>query len=227
MIEFGKPIKTPLGEMHAYEVEMKESGAPYVVKCTDRSGLKHEFLLTQVDDWNKTLAQELVDQGYYPVSNSYRMLHRIDRADWLQHMARHMNLTVADFYKHDGTLGERWGEHYCRVHSKDGKTVDQETYQAVKKLWGSRTPTYVGAAPATKTDPLAAAEASHKAHWLAFGVDTWPKVAEEFGRVLREYNDDLRKQGMRFTARKEHLQRYLPIALRHAVEMFLTVTPKV
>lgn len=58
--------------------------------------------------------------GYHRISNKYRMASRIDREDWLEHLAEHMRRSVAELYT-QGTneVSPHWADYYRRVLSKD------------------------------------------------------------------------------------------------------------
>ena len=79
-------------------------------------------------------ARELYEQGYYPISNRYRMAARIDRPDWREHMPK-----IQDSYA---------GEWYCRCVSKDAlEAIPITYYRKLKGLWGNRAPAYVNKEP--------------------------------------------------------------------------------
>lgn len=80
-------------------------------------------------------AQELFERGYYPVSSKYRHVNRIDRADWIEHLAKSLRRSAASFYIPGTDNTDRWGEYYVRVMSKDSLTVEPAEYSALKKLW--------------------------------------------------------------------------------------------
>jgi hypothetical protein len=80
-----------------------------------------------------TFAYELMKQGYRKTSNAYCMVSRIDRADWLEVMARARRCSVADFYNLDGSgVGDQHRDHYVRVFSKDNYTVHPEILRKMK-----------------------------------------------------------------------------------------------
>lgn len=81
-------------------------------------------------------ARRLSASGYVCVSNTHRMLKRIDRPDWQEHMAGIQ-------YRDDLARGLKWVErmgkasaaaHYRTVHSKDMLKVEEDVFRAVKRL---------------------------------------------------------------------------------------------
>jgi len=85
-------------------------------------------------------ARELFDRGYLGISNRYGLVARIDRPDWIEYMAGQSFRSAAEYYVRtpDGRVTNdtgMWGEHYCRVHSRDQQEVPQGTYRALKALW--------------------------------------------------------------------------------------------
>lgn len=86
-------------------------------------------------------AQDLFRAGYYPLSNKYRTVARIDRTDWVTWMADQYRRAPADFYVHENGQGPtsntgQWGRHYCAVFSKDKiEGVDPIVYGELKRLW--------------------------------------------------------------------------------------------
>lgn len=90
-------------------------------------------------------AGRLIKSGYCPVSNSGRILSRLDRPDWLEHMGfKHTEGFPGDKEKNleEGMrwargLGKGASDHYRRVHSKDTITVSAEVYALVKQSRGS------------------------------------------------------------------------------------------
>lgn len=93
-------------------------------------------------------AQELFARGYFPISNRHRLASRIDRKDWVEHMAITYRRAAADFYdfNSDGTLSDNighWREHYVRCLSKDSiEDIEPQTYAELRKLWRDVYPTY-------------------------------------------------------------------------------------
>jgi hypothetical protein len=73
-------------------------------------------------------AARLTSAGYRRVSNKHRIVSRIDREDWLEHLARKMRQAPADFILKDGTgrVSPAWCDHYRRIYSKDTITVSSE-----------------------------------------------------------------------------------------------------
>jgi len=71
-------------------------------------------------------AQELIDRGYRMVSNSGRMVARIDREDWVGSMARRMRVNPRDFYDHRGFPSSQWCDYYRRMFSRDVLIVNEE-----------------------------------------------------------------------------------------------------
>lgn len=74
-------------------------------------------------------AEELIARGYRRISNKYGAVARIDRPDWVEHMARVTRRAPADFYTRnpDGTLttvSATWADHYRRCISEDVLTLD-------------------------------------------------------------------------------------------------------
>lgn len=80
-------------------------------------------------------ARELTARGYRRVSNQHRIISRIDRPDWLEHLAEEYNRPPEDFLQPGKTHGcATWADFYRRVLSKDFITVDEATF---KKIPGS------------------------------------------------------------------------------------------
>lgn len=73
------------------------------------------------------IARRLGAMGYRRTSNKYGMVSRIDRADWLQHLAETMlNRVVADFCLHStGMPSGSWCDYYRRCVSKDTLELPQ------------------------------------------------------------------------------------------------------
>jgi hypothetical protein len=93
-------------------------------------------------------ARRLIASGYCPTSNRYRMLSRLDRPDWLQHMAY---LHTKGFPGSDAknlAEGMRWAtglgggaaDFYRRVHSRDTIEVNEAVFREVKKVHSSNWP---------------------------------------------------------------------------------------
>lgn len=90
-------------------------------------------------DCIEVMAQELAKRGYYGFSNKYRIVCRIDREDWLKHMAGVYHKAVADFYVMSGdhltNSTGRWGAHYASVFSHDKlEGIPQSVYARLKKI---------------------------------------------------------------------------------------------
>jgi len=66
-------------------------------------------------------AAELTVLGYRRISNKYRMVARIDRPDWVEHMAAQSHRTVADYFVtgDNSYPAASWGDYFRRVYSKD------------------------------------------------------------------------------------------------------------
>lgn len=75
------------------------------------------------------VAARLRAQGYCRTSRRHRMVSRLDRPDWLQHMARQMGRAVADFYRPNGEFSCQWEDHYRRCFSQDTRTVSDEVFK--------------------------------------------------------------------------------------------------
>lgn len=84
-------------------------------------------------------AKVLAERGYVGLSNKYRNVARIDRADWLQHMAARYRRAPADFFtmNSEGMTDSTgsWGAHYASVFSEDKiEGIAEEVYRRLKKL---------------------------------------------------------------------------------------------
>jgi hypothetical protein len=78
------------------------------------------------------LPLELTRQGYRRISNSYCMIARIDRDDWLDVLAAERRCSRADFYNIDGSgVGDQHKDYYIRSHSKDILTVSPELIRKI------------------------------------------------------------------------------------------------
>lgn len=79
--------------------------------------------------------EEATAMGYRRISNTYRLVARIDRPDWLEHMATTLRRAPADFYvRGRPTLTEvdgGWCDYYRRCHSKDRVTLAPNEYVKV------------------------------------------------------------------------------------------------
>lgn len=90
-----------------------------------------EMELDDVTSW--TYAGDLERQGYRKISNAYCRIARIDKEDWMQILAKEFRCAPADFYMMDGSgPSERWMAYYCRMHSKDVKTVSPSIMRRLK-----------------------------------------------------------------------------------------------
>lgn len=82
------------------------------------------------------VAGDLHKQGYRRISNKYKLVARIDRDDWLDVLAKHMNCSRADFYNVNGSgISDSWRDHYVRMYSEDQITVKPEIYKLMKGWW--------------------------------------------------------------------------------------------
>jgi hypothetical protein len=95
-------------------------------------------------------ATRLIESGYRSVSNRHRMVSRIDRPDWREHMARDHHRGFRGDPQRNLEEGMRWvralgtgaADHYRRVLSKDTVTMlPQDVFDAVRKAgagfgWG-------------------------------------------------------------------------------------------
>lgn len=79
--------------------------------------------------------EEATALGYRRISNSYRMVARIDRPDWLEVMARALLRVPADFVERSGPYTGQptggWCDHYRRCLSKDRVTLSPEEFKKV------------------------------------------------------------------------------------------------
>jgi hypothetical protein len=72
-------------------------------------------------------AGPLIAQGYRVTSIRHRRVTRIDRPDWLEHMAHQMRRSIADFTaRGDMYSMGGWCDHYRRVYSQDHLTVPKD-----------------------------------------------------------------------------------------------------
>jgi hypothetical protein len=88
-------------------------------------------------------AQELTERGYRRTSGKYQHVSRIDRPDWILHLAAHLNRAPADLfivhaannsvgYTTRGRVSGGWCDYYRRVLSKDSHTVpDREVFRLI------------------------------------------------------------------------------------------------
>lgn len=74
----------------------------------------------------------LIAQGYRRTSNKYGMVSRIDRADWVQVLARELQRAPADFYvPGEPEPSGMWCDYYRRCLSRDTLTLPQEVARQV------------------------------------------------------------------------------------------------
>lgn len=79
------------------------------------------------------VAGDLMRQGYRRTSNAYCLVGRIDRADWLEVMAKSRNCSVADFYNVDGSgVSDRHRDFYIRTFTEDQHTVSPIVHRLMK-----------------------------------------------------------------------------------------------
>ena len=87
-------------------------------------------------------ATRLIESGYRSVSNRHRMLSRIDRPDWREHMARDHTRGFRGDAQKNLDEGMRWvdllgagaADFYRRVLSKDTLSqIPQDVFDAVKR----------------------------------------------------------------------------------------------
>ena len=77
-------------------------------------------------------AQQLINAGYRRTSNSYRMVSRVDRPDWKEHMAKqHSPWSFEDGMKWVNGLGSSASDHYRRVYSKDTLMVSPTVFSKI------------------------------------------------------------------------------------------------
>jgi len=80
-------------------------------------------------------AQKLIASGYRATSNRYKMVARLDRPDWREHMAiRHSPWSLEEGMKWVNCLGHSATEHYLRVYSRDRlEGLPRNVFDAIKK----------------------------------------------------------------------------------------------
>lgn len=79
-------------------------------------------------------AHRLALSGYRCTSNTYRMVSRIDRPDWIEWMAsQHAPWSRVQGLAWVHGLGIGAGDHYRRCYSKDTLTVSDEVYRLIKR----------------------------------------------------------------------------------------------
>jgi phage terminase small subunit len=73
--------------------------------------------------------------GYRRISNRHCIVARIDRPDWLEHMAEQMHRSPAFFLirggRAVGKVEAGWFDHYRRCYSRDRITLTQNEYKKV------------------------------------------------------------------------------------------------
>jgi len=88
-------------------------------------------------------ATRLIDSGYRCTSNRHRMVSRLDRPDWREHMARDHTRgfrgdpqrNLDEGMKWVAVLGTGAADHYRRVLSRDKiERVPQEVYDRIKRI---------------------------------------------------------------------------------------------
>jgi len=81
------------------------------------------------------MARRLIASGYRCSSNRHRIVSRIDREDWKEHMARkHAPWSFQEGIEWVEGLGDRAADHYRRVYSRDKiEDVPEEAYNLVKQ----------------------------------------------------------------------------------------------
>jgi hypothetical protein len=86
-----------------------------------------------------TEGERLAASGYRAVSNKYRMIARLDRPDWLEHMARQYTpWSFEEGMRWATGLGEGAADHYRRVYSKDVlENISIEDYNTVRRSGGA------------------------------------------------------------------------------------------
>lgn len=76
--------------------------------------------------------EEAKARGYRRTSNKHRMVSRIDRADWIAVLARHLNRAPADLYEPGATkVAGNWCDHYRRCLSRDTLTLSEAEFRKV------------------------------------------------------------------------------------------------
>lgn len=79
--------------------------------------------------------EEATARGYRRVSNTYRTVARIDRADWLTVLAVHLMRAPADFIVRAGPdrgeVAPGWADHYRRCFSRDVITLPRKEFSKV------------------------------------------------------------------------------------------------
>lgn len=87
--------------------------------------------MNQIEAEIKLTVKEFVAAGYCRISNKFGLLARLDRADWLEHMAAKMYPFHPDTQRHyvqekraNKHMLMRAADFYRRVYSKDQITLD-------------------------------------------------------------------------------------------------------
>lgn len=80
-------------------------------------------------------AAKLIASGYRATSNKYKMVSRLDRADWRDYMARkHAPWDIDEGYKWIGAMGSYAIEFYHRVYSRDTiERLPSDVFALIKK----------------------------------------------------------------------------------------------
>ena len=86
------------------------------------------------DEFEATVvAYDLMKKGYRRISNAYCRISRIDRADWVDVMAKERHCSRADFYNVDGSgIGDQHRDFYIRTYSEDKLTVHPKIFRKIK-----------------------------------------------------------------------------------------------
>lgn len=97
--------------------------------------------------------QQLIAMGYRRTSSKYGMVSRIDRPDWMQVLAAHLNRSTGSFMLPNGDVDPMWCDFYRRVLSKDNLKLGPERGRRFPTSHGSSCG-YVSLKPRVKYDPL-------------------------------------------------------------------------
>ncbi len=77
-------------------------------------------------------AQELTAKGYRRISNKHKMVSRIDREDWIRHMAEQHAPWDVEGEGMTWASGAHMTDHYRRVYSKDVIYLDdRDVFRAI------------------------------------------------------------------------------------------------
>lgn len=97
--------------------------------------------MTQHKDFTKTpkelsdarYAAVLTAAGYRRISNKFRLISRIDNAQWVELLAEQMHCAPADFFVagKGRTPSASWCDHYRRCFSKDMAEVSPAVFQLI------------------------------------------------------------------------------------------------